>query len=1303
MRKFSLLVLLFSFFSVHYGQIDPRLLDLPKIMPPSPDAASLIKYGSTPVNMSTGSSTVDVPIWSINCGSISWPLSISYTTAAIKVDEVSSSVGLGWTLVGQGVITRAVRGRPDEEEIVTEPDYSEVSYANDWYFLYNVVDGTVDSELDIYSYSFNGRSGKFYITQSGEIFATPVTTLKISLISSGFQIIDEEGNIYSFFQKETSPQLPGSWAAHVSSWYLTKVETSDKKQAIDFHYIDAGTIDQSNISYSQRLVQQYTPVVTHPISCGLAFIYDPIPVIQSISKMTNVSQLQRIDFPNGSINFSYTNDRVDLSGTYKNRLTKIDVKRASADPTTKVFSLYQSYYTPNYKMRLDSIHEYRFINGPIKKYSFEYNTTSIPSIYSNAQDKWGFYNGKTTNQSLLVSQQVWYSTPTTTMQYNIGNANRSVDTTASKAGTLIAVNWPTGGRTVYTYDAHQFYPGHLATSTTDYLTAASTAGVPDSTTFTYPLSMTRDPKVSIAIHNFNTPGSSTPHPYVEIKDLTTGSIILYVENNVPQSPLNTEQSISLIPGRSYQMKSEVYTNATLGFNTRLKVEWSVYSSNPAVEKGGGIRVRTISNYTKSGVLASTDHFEYEPGVTLTSNYFIHHNIKYIRYRTTSFPASCVMLAPVSHIYHSSSIYPMTLFSGSPIIYKKVTKYQLDGMGVGKGKSEYEYNAYKDEVAGEMLNFVYFTKNDWRNGTLLRESHYKKDPGQDYQLVKTIENTYNEIKKSYIEDLIVKPLSTDLGTGSTRAAIFAEEDLEFRYVRLYTGANKLIKTKETIYGKPGTSPLVSITDHFYTADSHDFATKKTQTDSKGNVLSNTMKYPIDFSNSGNVYEKMVNKNIISPVVEQTYSRREMVGTTPTEVPLQTLKTEYRDWKNDQLVLAPEFIKASVNGATPENRVVYTNYNDRKQPTELKKNLDATISYLYGYNSQYVVAEVSNSPVSRVAYTSFEAGDKGGWSYGGTPIRDFTSPTGKLCYSYSGNIVSPTLTTGIAYIVSYWRKSGTVSISGSTTTTGRTANGWTYVEHRIASPGTTITVVGTSAVIDELRLYPATNVMMKTYAYDPLIGVINECDANNRILKYEYDELQRLVLIRDEDRNIVKKFAYKYNSHTAYDNIYYNDARSQTFQRMTACTGCNIGAMVTYSVPANTYLSTVSVAAANAVADGEIALNGQVHANTTGACVTPPTMTLQTTNAIAADFNFFNTCTSTNYNRPRPTPETNWSVSGIPQGTYNINVIKSTPPATSQYYEVIAPANTPSTLFYNGPNFLPFTNVKLLAGTNKVIIN
>ena len=66
---------------------------------------------------------------------------------------------------------------------------------------------------------------------------------------------------------------------------------------------------------------------------------------------------------------------------------------------------------------------------------------------------------------------------------------------------------------------------------------------------------------------------------------------------------------------------------------------------------------------------------------------------------------------------------------------------------------------------------------------------------------------------------------------------------------------------------------------------------------------------------------------------------------------------------------------------------------------------------------------------------------------------------------------------------------------------------------------------TAYIDELRLFPK-SAQMTTYTFDPLVGMTSQCDPNNRIVYYEYDGLQRLQLLKDQNGNVIKTFQYNY---------------------------------------------------------------------------------------------------------------------------------------------------------------------------------
>lgn len=65
---------------------------------PTPNAASLGKYGDIPVSHHTGVTNISIPIYTIQEGDINLPISLDYHSSGIKVDEVASWIGLGWSL-----------------------------------------------------------------------------------------------------------------------------------------------------------------------------------------------------------------------------------------------------------------------------------------------------------------------------------------------------------------------------------------------------------------------------------------------------------------------------------------------------------------------------------------------------------------------------------------------------------------------------------------------------------------------------------------------------------------------------------------------------------------------------------------------------------------------------------------------------------------------------------------------------------------------------------------------------------------------------------------------------------------------------------------------------------------------------------------------------------------------------------------------------------------------------------------------------------------------------------------------------
>jgi YD repeat-containing protein len=121
---------------------------------------------------------------------------------------------------------------------------------------------------------------------------------------------------------------------------------------------------------------------------------------------------------------------------------------------------------------------------------------------------------------------------------------------------------------------------------------------------------------------------------------------------------------------------------------------------------------------------------------------------------------------------------------------------------------------------------------------------------------------------------------------------------------------------------------------------------------------------------------------------------------------------------------------------------------------------------------------------------------------------------------------------------------------------------------------------------------------TYTYDTRYGITSLRDPLGKLLTYSYDVFGRLVLVKDQAGNILKKNCYNYNGQSSSCSLIGNSAQSGNFVRNN-CTNGQQGSTVTYTVPANTYFAN-NQSDANTTAAEDVSANGQAYANANGSC-------------------------------------------------------------------------------------------------------
>ena len=236
-----------------------------KIIPPSPTAAGLGKFGEIPVGTYTGTPQIQVPLYTVPGKKLSLPITLSYHASGIKADDIAGWVGLGWSLHAGGSIIRTVAGLPDDEPggylYVTAHQFPEPQsepYAglqplqfddefDKYNYLYQLANGHIDGDPDIYSFQFAGHSGRFIIDKNFKVSVVPHQNLKVTITRNtagnidSWEIRDESGNIYQFGDTDDYREYTdvlnehgNMESRHVSAWHLSKMESPNQEDEYRF-------------------------------------------------------------------------------------------------------------------------------------------------------------------------------------------------------------------------------------------------------------------------------------------------------------------------------------------------------------------------------------------------------------------------------------------------------------------------------------------------------------------------------------------------------------------------------------------------------------------------------------------------------------------------------------------------------------------------------------------------------------------------------------------------------------------------------------------------------------------------------------------------------------------------------------------------------------------------------------------------------------------------------------------------------------------------------------------------------------
>lgn len=670
-QRFFLSAMLLCLF-LGYGQESAKL---PEMTPPSPEAYGLTKYGDMPINEFTGMATASIPIYTYKAGHLQLPISLNYAGAGVKVDQLSTWTGVNWTLNAGGVIARTVNHNPDEyvNKRYFVEDFQGMTLANGTNdaivlnYMFAINDLVWDIKPDVFNFSFAGHSGSFYLDKDYIPRFTKIENeLKIEIVGTDtdmknrlrfgktFCITTPDGVRY-YFGGEATENSFLTYTGHENitynsptAFYLYMIQ-HPIKGTILLEYETIANSYQIKMSQSQSYTKITAKTNEPPVgnvlenehTCDDSGLESSIGIPITINnKVFNAKILKRIYSSDNTVSIDF-NTVNGPSAHFKKALTSIEVKNT----TTLLKKATFTYFYPGgilvasrfFLTKVEFNKE--FINATTtgrkyEEYGIEYNDPGgLPQRFSFSQDHAGYFNGKP-NQNLFPQTQH--------IAFKLNNQNHSnrnpVFSYASK-GTLTKLTYPTGGYTQFEYEAvpakdydHQNAslsiwrnnPALIPSSKTSsaYLGLGNAPFDPNGSPSANPGLVTDQ---ELIVNIFATATDYMGHTdriNFKVTDLTTATSVLRsgimgpAEIGTGLYHFNGTFTFNLLKGHSYNI--EFYND----YNSSASFDATAYFSfikGFKIVDDIGIRVKRITDFDTSTNKALTKRYYYESSKKLNQN------------------------------------------------------------------------------------------------------------------------------------------------------------------------------------------------------------------------------------------------------------------------------------------------------------------------------------------------------------------------------------------------------------------------------------------------------------------------------------------------------------------------------------------------------------------------------------------------------------------------------------------------------------------------------------------------------------
>lgn len=898
-----ILILLLSAFAKNSDGQSSNYGNAPNILPP--DVATLGKFGSYPVSNYTGTANVTVPLYGFLDRDIAVNIALQYDGSGFVPNKEPGTVGINWTLLAGGVISRVVNWIGDDQI------RSDISGSLHKGFIYGINSGltlynkenirnlsflsinyqgapvfNLDYEYcpDIFSFNFGEYHGQFFMGNDGKIKVVCDKPLKVDVSqmtgqgnlilafeSSTITITTENGDSYTFgggfntvdinFPYSDvlgSPTPVDGVTASINAWHLTKIK-SHNGNVVNFEYTPQSTSDfinvgtpngyPSSIDYGYEKLYRHEELSFYDGSQGQSGSSPEYLLSHSFIKKT---YLNKITGNAGSVEFTYS---PELHRFYKTgedvksdnipkKLDKLTIKD-SKSTIVKTINLDYTYYgssTVGYREMLTGV---KTTGGQdTATYSMDYYRTSeLPDPLTKGIDIWGYYNGRNGNVSLIPT--ISSGSPDYTVDWSDSTKYRLADTNYCNVGLLHHITYPTKGTTEFIYEGNSY---------------------------------SKILRKTVA-------GGMVPVTYTE-NGFAGGARIKKIIDS---------------PGaeREFKYLNNFQVNATGLSSSGIAIHPNVYYFD------------LIYHYTGSGNERYVDISDENIGAS------------------SSYSVPSIGYAEVTEISKSNG-YTKYYYSNH---LTNPDKYTL-------GDSSYTYFPKPDTSLSnyiqQLKRIMWPSSCELERGKLTQVASYD----QANNLLRKTTTKYNENVNRYDSSVIgftwpgVSAIGGPWQVYQSFGLYYFNTQATYSQTTQYNGAQSL--ASGTSYGYNSNKLLSYIKD----------------TTSKGETVITSFTYPGDYT--GTPYDSMVYKNMLSPVVENNITKN---GDT-----VKHSKINYS--KSTSGLYLPQSLDEK-DGSFPLKRVSnFYKYDNHGHLLEFSNTDGIKQVYLWGYNSEYPVAKVIGSDYNTV---------------------------------------------------------------------------------------------------------------------------------------------------------------------------------------------------------------------------------------------------------------------------------------------------------------------------------------------------